>query len=139
MAYQANQEVIGNYLASTSFASTDQYCAVFFSSSGGNNPPDVRITDTEGMFANGILDDLGAETSGSAVRVVVWGQAKARFGSTHAAVTVNAPLYAHSNGTIRATSSSSFYPLGWSLEPLAADTSGIISIFVNPERSARST
>lgn len=139
MAYEGLQPTnIGWYIASTSFASTDQYCAVVLSTTV-NSPPDVRITATEGVFANGILDDLGAETSGSAVRIVTFGVSKGRFGSTHAAVTVNAPLYAHSNGTLRATSSSGFYPIGYALEPLAADTSGIISIFVNPQLTQRST
>ena len=138
MAYEALQVVDGHYIASTSFASTDQYCGVFYSTAT-NTPPDVRITITSGGFCNGILDDLGAETSGSAVRVVVYGKSKLRFSSTHGAIAVNDPIYVRGDGTFNNVSSSGFYPVGWSLDSLAADTSGIITGWVQPSINQRTT
>ena len=101
--------------------------------------PDVRIRITEGSFINGILDDLGAETSGSAVGIVVHGVTKFRFSSTHGAIAVNEVLYSRADGTFNNVSSSGYYPVGYALDALAADTSGIISGFVNPSLNQRTT
>src|SRR3990167_7039538 len=98
MAYEGMQTKLGFYVASTSFATTDQYCGVFLSTAT-NAVPDVRIRITSGEFINGILDDLGAETSGSAVGIVINGVTKFRFSSTHGAIAVNEPLYCRGDGT----------------------------------------
>ena len=139
MAYQGIQQSLGWFVASTSFASTDQYCAVALSTATNAAPGDVRIVATSGVFANGILDDLGAETSGSAVKIIVWGVTKFRFSSTHGAIAVNDPLYSRGDGTFNNVSSSGFYPVGYSFDALAVDTSGIISGFVMPSLNQRTT
>lgn len=132
MAYEGIQQSIGWFPASTAFGTTDQHCLVKFSSSGTIGT-DIRITDTSGEFANGVLDDLGAETSGSACRVVVYGVAKVRVSSTHGAIAINNRLFSRDNGTVNNVSSSTFVAVGYALQALAADTSGIISAFISPQ------
>lgn len=138
MAFEGIQTKLGWYVASTAFGTTDQYCGVFLSTAT-NAEPDVRIRITSGERIAGILDDLGSESSGSAVGIVVYGVTKFRFSSTHAAIAVMDPLYTRSDGTFNNASSSSFYPAGYALDALAADTSGIISGFVSPSLSNRAT
>lgn len=130
MAYELPGLSLGMYRASTSFASTDQYCFVTLSTTT-NNPPDVRIVATSGTQVVGVLQDV-PDSSGDSANVCVFGVSKIRFSSTHAAVTVLSPLYSRDDGTANAGTSSSFYVAGYALEPLAADTSGIISMWLNP-------
>lgn len=139
MAYEALQSVVGWIQASTSFSSTDQYCLVTFSTTTNAAPGDVRISATQGEFCNGVLDDLGAETSGSAVRVVIGGVTKFRVGSTHAAIAVNTVLYSGGAGTVHTATSSGYYPVGYALEAIAADTTGIIAGVVWPSLNQRTT
>lgn len=138
MAFEGLQTAIGWYVASTAFSSTDQYSLVKFSSSGAIGT-DVRVSDTVGEFCNGVLDDLGTGSSGSAVRVVVQGVTKVLCGSTHAAIAVNSVLYSNSSGYVMVTSSSGFYPVGYALEAIAADTTGIISAWIGPSLNQRTT
>lgn len=126
MAIEGTQSLIGWFQASTSFASTDQYSLVKFSTTT-NAAGDVRISDTQGEFCNGVLQDLGAGTSGSAVPIAIGGVTKFFVGSTHAAIAMNTILYSGGAGNVHTATSSGYYPVGYALESLAADTSGIIS------------
>src|SRR3990167_2267629 len=141
MAYQDPQSAIGFVQASTSFASTDQYCLVKFSTPTNAAPGDIRISDTQGEFCNGVLDDLGAETSGSACRVVIGGLTKFRASTTHAAIAVNTILYSGGAGTGHTATSSGYSPVGYALEAVAADTTAIIAgVFIQSlnQRTTRS-
>lgn len=137
MAYESFQSAIGFVPASTSFASTDQYCFVKFSTTTNAAPGDIRISDTQGEFCNGILDDLGAETSGSACRVVTFGLTKIRVSTTHAAIAVNTALYSGGAGTAHTATSSGYFVLAYALEAVAADTTAIISCYLNPSFAQR--
>lgn len=138
MAFEQPFGKVGLFIASTSFSSTDQYCLVKVSTSGAVGT-DVRISDTQGEMVFGVLDDIGAGTSGSAVPIVTEGVAKVLAGSTHAAITVGTILYSGGGGNVHTATSSGYYPVGMALEALAADTSGIISAYVRPSFNVRST
>ena len=90
MAYEIPGFSLGMYRASTSFASTDQYCFVTLSTTV-NSPADVRIVATQGNQVVGVLQDV-PDSSGDSCNVAVFGVSKIRLSSTHAAVAVVSPL-----------------------------------------------
>lgn len=138
MAIEGLQRSLGWFGASTSFASTDQYSLIKFSSSGtiGN---DVRISDTQGEFCHGVLQDLGSGSSGSAVAVCVNGVTKVRVGTTHGAIALGTILYSGGAGSAHTATSSGYYPIGYALDSIAADTTGIISMYFQTSLNTRST
>lgn len=138
MAYEGPNTKLGFFISSTAFGTTDQYSLVKFSSSGTIGT-DIRISDTQGEICHGILDDLGSESSGSACGVVIAGITKAIAGSTHGAITVGTVLYSGGAGNVHTATSSGYYPVGYALEALAADTSSIISINLMPSLNQRTT
>lgn len=118
---------VGLYQASTDFDSTDTFCFVALSTAT-NAAADVRIIATSGAQIFGILQE-DSPSSGVGVDVRVFGISKLRFSSTHAAVAFMSPIYSRNDGTGNAGTSSSFHIGAFGLEALAADTSGIISVF----------
>lgn len=130
MAYELgnNPFDIGAFVASTDFDSTDQFTFVNLSTAT-NDPPDVRVVATSGAQVFGILQE-DSPSSGVGVLVRTFGPSKLRFSSTHAAVTVGSAIYSRDNGTGQSGTSSSFHIAAYALEDLAADTSGVISVFL---------
>lgn len=136
MAYESPAFNVGIFQASTSFASTDQYCFVTLSTTV-NSPPDVRIVATSGVMVFGVYQGAAC-SSGDACDVMVAGVSKLRFSSTHAAVAVMDRIYSRNDGTGNSGTTESFNIAALALEGLAADTSGIISVLLTPQGAGSS-
>lgn len=129
MAYELSQFRFGSLTASSDYNDfPDQYTCV--TSTGGTG---FKKQFTAGAPVLGILQDL--PSSGTPGLLCVVGVTKARvLNTTHAAIAVMDKLRCSTLGGVMPSSALvTNYVIGRSLEALAANTTGIITIILRPE------
>ena len=128
MAWDKPVLLVGQYTASSDYNdAADQFCAVRLTTS-------LTLVKTAGSTkpALGILYDR--PSSGVAGQVAVMGVVKARVLSTaHTAIVAGSKLAPGASGGIVPSTVAGHYILGRSMDTLAANTAGIITMLITHE------
>lgn len=128
MAYEMNPVYVGNRVAAANYSSARNIgCAVTSTSA-----TDFKRVAVDGGVTLGVLTDN--PSSGQQGRIQVFGIAKCRVvAGTHVAIAVMDKIKATSDGFFRSSTAATQvqkYIFGRAMEPLGANTTGLISVLI---------